>query len=207
MANYILAGVKMSSNSKIIKLCFFGPSGSGKSTVADIAKKILIQQNYVVKKVNVGEPLHQIQDYIYTTFNLANTGQDGPLLQFIAQRFETSLGPTFLKKIKNIEFINQSHSLVIINSDCRNNSYQYLKELGFKFIRVSTSESNIISRLEVRGDVSLAQKNHSVEQTSEIVTDYFLDNNDSVEDLQNKVINLLHNITIPPTRFCLRDLY
>lgn len=207
MANYILAGAKMSIIQKRFKICFFGPSGSGKSTAADIAQKYLIQQNYLVQKVNVGEPLHQIQEYIYSTFNLSNTGQDGPLLQFVAKHFESQLGPHFSKKIQGLEADNCSYSLAIINSDCRDNSYQYLKNLNFKFIRVLASKDNISLRLQVRGDINLAQKNHSVEQISQIIPDYLVDNNESIISLKDKIETLINLIINQSSRTSLRDLF
>lgn len=207
MASFILAGEKMSINQEIIKLCFFGPSGSGKSTVAVLAKKILLEKNYSVQKINVGQPLHQIQDYIYDLFDLPNTGQDGQLLQFIAHHFEGSLGPYFSQKIESIENQNVNGLRVIINSDCRNNSYQYLKKLNFKFIRVLTSQDNVAIRLQTRGDISLAQKCHSVEQTNQIIPDYFLDNNDTLVSLESKTEILINQIINQSQRVSLRELY
>lgn len=207
MANYILDGAKMNIIQKRFKLCFFGPSGSGKSTAADIAQKYLIQQNYIVQKVNVGEPLHQIQEYIYSAFNLPNTGQDGSLLQFVAKHFESQLGPHFSKKIQNLEANNYDHPLAIINSDCRDNSYQYLKNLNFKFVRVSASKDNIGLRLQVRGDINLAQKNHSVEQISQIIPDFLVENNESVASLKDKVETLISHIINQSSRTSLRDLF
>lgn len=207
MANYILAGAKMSIIQKRFKLCFFGPSGSGKSTAAAIAQKYLTQQNYIVHKINVGEPLHQIQEYIYSTFNLPNTGQDGSLLQFIAKHFELQLGPHFSKKIQSLEANNCSYSLAIINSDCRDNSYQYLKSLDFKFVRVLASKDNIDLRLQVRGDINLAQKNHSVEQISQIIPDFQVDNNESIIILKDNIESLIKYIINQPSRTSLRDLF
>ena len=196
----------MNSSQKIFKICFFGPSGSGKSTCAEIIKSKLIQKKWLVKKINVAEPLHQIQKYIYDVFGLANTGQDGPLLQFIAKYFESQLGPCFSKKVAEIVEQSCNCPLVIINSDCRNNSYQYLKSLGFKFIRVATAENNISDRLALRGDTAPAQKNHSVEQTSDIIADYSIDNNDSIDLLSNKIDQLIDSLIISSKRVCLKDL-
>lgn len=176
-----------------LKLSFFGPSGSGKSTALDLVQTILNSDYPTLThiKLNVAAPLHQIQNFAYKTFSLSNSGQDGMLLQFLATHFENKLGPTFVKTLSSLP-----HNLVL-NSDCRDNAYPYLKKSGFIFIRINTSSHLINKRLNLRSDISSADPNHQVEKITLIIPDFVINNDGSTIQLKQELSHLL--TTLLPT--------
>jgi cytidine deaminase len=188
----MLVGGKMNTP-EVVKVCFFGPSGSGKSTCAEISEGIFKRRNFRVERVNVAQPLHDVQTYSYLRFDLDNTGQDGELLQFLAHHFEAMLGPCFRNRVLKLESKFSGTRLAIINSDCRNNSYSYLRDLNFIFIRVLSDPDTIEKRLGKRGDITLAEKNKSVEQINLIRPDIILDNNGTIGELETRIENLFEN--------------
>ncbi len=169
----------------VVKIAFFGPSGSGKSTAAMILEDLVIKHSYFeVVRLNVAAPLHAIQKFAYLQFGIKKTGQDGLLLQFLAEHFEDKLGTTF---VRNLGKIDKSRNIVVINSDCRDNAYQYLKRAGFVFVRIETSRENIFKRLGVRGDITRFSRKHKVERVGMIRADYVIVNDGSLGELKVKV--------------------
>ena len=65
------------------RICLFGPTGSGKSTIARH-----LASRYGAEVISVAEPLHRLQDLIYGFLRMDVAGQDGELLQFLAQKIE-----------------------------------------------------------------------------------------------------------------------
>lgn len=185
----------------LFRICFFGPSGSGKSTCAKFAISYFKRQGFATCYLNAATPLHQIQKYSYRKFNITNSGQDGKFLQFLASHFEKNLGPNLIKQIAVSESRYVNKKLATINSDCRNNTYPYLKKLGFFFIKVSANPKVIAKRLSQRGDISLAQNSHRVEQSNHIHPHLILQNNKSKKSLE---INLekIFNIYIKDLFYC-----
>ena len=154
-------------NNEIIKLCFFGPSGSGKSTIESILKNCLWQKGYWTHIVNMAYPLHNIQDSAYEILELENKAQDGVFLQFLVNHFGIKvLCDLFTKKVKHLEnwwitneYITRKEkdTHLIVNTDCRNNSYLTLKEEGFVFVKVDTEPYLRLSRLKKRQDITTAE--------------------------------------------------
>lgn len=140
-----------------LKFCLYGPSGSGKTTLSQYLEK-----KYKFELIKISKPLHDFQKYFYSKLELKVDIQDGELLQFLANKIEAVsegwLGKSFIKRVEN------SNSKYIINDDCRLNSYTYLKENGFVFIKVQTdlkisfrkrkdfTEANSLSPLELGFD-------------------------------------------------------
>lgn len=170
----------------INKICLYGPSGSGKSTIADY-----IVKKYGAELFKIADPLYKIQKCFYKMLEKDINGQDGELLQFIAYKIEKEkpgwLAQNFLDKI---ETTNKS---LIINDDCRLNSYYYLKKNGFIFIRIYTKQDVILNRM--RTDHISIDTNHSVEQGFEkFQPDHTVDNSGSIEEsllLTYKIIDSL----------------
>ncbi len=173
-----------------LRLCFFGKeSGVGKSTAGALAYDYLSFEikTHSVYRLNVAQPLHDIQSFAYQRFNLESTGQDGRLLQFLAAHFQARLGPTFQANLDHLESL--ATKTIIINSDCRNNTYPVLKDRSFIFIEVLRPRP--IARI---GDSSQFNKDHPVEFTSQIVPDLRLDNSGTLEDLRPRLTSLLHHL-------------
>lgn len=178
-------------------LCFFGESGAGKTTAADIAVKLLMP-HYSVIRCDVATPLREIQNFCRKTFDLPNSGNprkpanftsDGELLSFLAQHFEPYLAPTFVKRYNehmdlflSVQARRESSGSpqntcgkpVFINADCRNNSYDLLKKLGFTFIKVCTPPEIRRSRTQQRDLTPFAS--NPAELISNIEPTYCLNN-------------------------------
>ncbi len=183
---------------KIIKLSLFGPSGSGKTTSEKIIKQIVKEKydNHKVISVNVAQPLHEIQKFAYKKFDLVNGGQDGVLLQFLANHFENYLGKACVKRIKSkIKLHSEKGNLIFLNSDCRNNAYQDLKQEGFLFIRIFTQPRLIKKRLRKRQDITYFDPEKGIEQINKIKQNYFVNNSGSIQKLKDNLKRLLKQIT------------
>ena len=175
-----------------IKIAFVGRSGSGKTTCGEIMRRIIKRRypKYRTVGLNVARPLHWAQAYLYRTFGLKNTGQDGVLLQFLAQHFEHRLGPVFRTNSKKLEAEN-GRKLVVINTDCRNNAYHYLKKAGFIFIKVEARPEILVERLIARGDIHAANPGRAVEKTDLIKPDLGVENNGTLAELRQILEDVL----------------
>lgn len=188
--------MKERQNEKILKVSFFGPSGSGKSTSARLIGEKNLLPDYKIIQANVAKPLHEIQAHAYELFNIPNTGQDGALLQFLAKHFEEHLGTTCVANIKfqlNKEE-NKDKNIFFLNSDCRQNAYFALKKNGFVFIRVFTNFETIKERKGIRGDISNINEAERVEQIEKMRSDYLLDNNGSLFELEENLKIILEKM-------------
>jgi energy-coupling factor transporter ATP-binding protein EcfA2 len=170
------------------KICLFAPTGSGKSTIAKC-----IAQEYNAKIIKIAEPLYHFQDYFYEMINKEIEGQDGELLQFLGQKIESEkpgwLGKTFIDKVKKCS------NKLIINDDCRFNSYEILKDFGFIFIKIVTEKE--IREERLRSDHVEINPNHPVEAGFDYFEEnYCIYNNGLLEETMieiRKIINSLHD--------------
>lgn len=157
-----------------ILICLYGPTGSGKSTVA----RYLVDM-FEAELIKVAAPLYELQDAFYRTLGMEIDGQDGELLQFLANKIEKErpawLGTRFLERVR------QSPRDIVINDDCRLNSYPALRGAGFTFIRVRTSPDVLAAR--PRSDHTPVDHRHPVEQGFEqFDADYELVNDGALHD-------------------------
>ena len=169
-----------------IKICLYGPTGSGKTTMSQ-----QIVENYDAELFKIAKPIYELQDFFYKTIEKDFHGQDGEFLQFIGYKIEKErpgwLAQNFLQRIKS------SNKMLIINDDCRLNSYFYLKEDGFIFINIYTKLEKIKERL--RKDHHPIDPNHPVEQGFEkFQPDYMVDNNGSLQDSLNSIYNIIDSL-------------
>ena len=185
----------------VTKLCFFGPSGSGKTTAMNMAYGYLVSElkwNNTLF-LNISDPLHAIQRNICKELNLPYIAQDGELLQFLVEHFGIEVILDLLKKRLN-KFLSENEDneapLFVLNSDCRNNAYEALKDAGFIFIRVSTSPENRMKRLGERQDVTLADLDKELEQTSDILAEYIIINNGEKWELREEVKKAMEHFLI-----------
>lgn len=105
-------------------------------------------------------------------------GQDGELLQYLAGKIEREqvgwLGRTMVGKVL------ASTNRLVVNDDCRWNSYPALAETGFRFVRVRTAPE-LRSRRR-RADHTPADPGHPVEQGFEhFRADFEIDNDGPLE--------------------------
>ncbi len=175
-------------------ISFFGSSGAGKSTCYEYAEAYLESFGYKVFRANVARPLREVQSYAYKTFGKEYQDpddpafrQDGQLLGFLAKHFEERLGPCFKNSIEKILSENRSKKIAIINTDCRNNSYEYLLKMGFDFIRVETPPDTLTLRRRLRGDLTPFEHTSSVEQYDLIKPRLTISNDGTREELKEKI--------------------
>ena len=171
------------------KICLYGPTGSGKTTIA----QHLIRK-YNAELIKIATPLYQMQNEFYQKLGKTISGQDGEFLQFLASKILKEnpfwLTDQFLKKV------SQSNKHLIVNDDCRLNSYDVLKKDGFIFIRVSTSSKNILKRM--RNDHTPIDTNHPVEQGfDKFNADHIIENNGSIDESLAKIDMLVENYVRP----------
>jgi|APSaa5957512622_1039677.scaffolds.fasta_scaffold89475_2 hypothetical protein len=198
MVRYIKDGLMNCTKPIPIKIAFVGPSGSGKSTASTLAKAYLEKEMplYWICECNVAKPLHLMQRKIYEVMgviDIKSRNQDGELLQYLAAKFEKELGPKYIEEVDNIVSAYQG-KVVCINSDCRNNSYKYLKENGFIFVRIGTDDNIIAERLPNRKDITKADSKKSVEGIDQIEIDHLISNNGTLGELNSSVKLLIKKI-------------
>lgn len=157
------------TGARALRVCLYGPTGSGKSTIAGH-----LAARYDAEIVKVAEPLHRFQDSFYRILGVTATGQDGELLQFLAQKIERER-PGWLGRIM-VGRVVSSNSPIVVNDDCRWNSYAALERVGFLFVRVWTAPDEILRRL--RRDHTPVHGDHPVEHgLDRFRKDYEIDNN------------------------------
>lgn len=180
-----------------LKICFFGPSGSGKSTCFEMARDAIaerIGKGVRVYRADVARPLHEIQQNAYTKLGLAvpkqrleDMRQDWTLLAFLASHFESHLGKACYAFVDDVSQAHPGRDAAFINTDCRNNAYDSLHDLGFWFVRVATDEEVVRERLAERQDITPCDMSAAVEQTDKIEAHWTLKNNGTPEELREMV--------------------
>lgn len=189
--------------SKNLLVAFVGPSCAGKSTCYEYALPELVRLGYLVFRCDVAVPLRRIQQFAYSQFGLKSPGyadvptefkQDGKLLSFLAQHFEERLGPRLAFEVENIQIQNWQEPVAIINTDCRNNAYDSLKELGFVFVWVAASPDNLDKRKTERGDLTPFDPKATVEQIGHIHPKHYIFNNGTLAGLEDSVREVLKRI-------------
>jgi hypothetical protein len=196
---------------KHILLSFVGPSGSGKTTAAKFAVEMLREKGICTARLDVAEPLREIQSFAYARFGRPSPGdaskpetflQDGKLLGFLAGHFENFLQDSFCRRFNKLmkdfsgpftwTHVKKKSRNAVINADCRNNSYEYLKELGFIFIRLQISEETRAKRLTRRSDLSKGVT--SIDATDQISESIFINNDDLLSELKDKIGGVITGI-------------
>jgi hypothetical protein len=169
-----------------LRICLYGPTGSGKTTLARQLVK-----HHGAELIKIAEPLYQLQDSIYGMIGKKIKGRDGELLQFLGHKIEKEL-PQWLA-LQFIRKVNCSSCPIIVNDDCRLNSYPVLRNHGFVFIHVQTStEQREVRR---RDDHIAIDPAHSVERGFEgFISDYTLSNDGMLGDTFAKLVSLLFRL-------------
>jgi|GEM_PF-1476269 len=175
-----------------LSICFFGPSGSGKSTCFEIARdamldRLNLRDGASVHRADVAEPLHDIQRAAYNRLGLDSTGQDGRLLSFLADHFRPHLGTAIRSLVDQACESRRAGEVAFVNTDCRNNAYDTLHELGFWFVRVATPAGVVRDRLSSRGDATPHSPSAAVEQIDKITAHWTINNGGSLDELREQV--------------------
>lgn len=164
-----------------MRICFLAPSCYGKSTAVRY-----LESKYNVINIKIATPLYELQDMFYKYINKEMKGkQDGELLQFLGYKIRKE-NPDFLKN-SFIEKLNSLESKIIVNDDARPFDYEFLKDLGFIFIKINGFKRE-------RCDHTKSDDKKSIEWQEEIPFDYELDNYGSLEEFYENIDKLMEVI-------------
>lgn len=168
-----------------LKICFLAPSGYGKSTAVKI-----LQKKYNAKNIKIAAPLYELQNNFYHFIGMdIGYKQDGELLQYLGKKIRNEnkyfLLDSFKSEIRRAEKSNYS---MILNDDCRPDDYDYLKDLGFIFVKINGFKRD-------RDDYTKSDDNNNLEwKFDEIPHDYIINNVGTIEDYEKQLDNLLFAI-------------
>lgn len=178
-----------------------GKSGSGKDTITDIIQKLTIKKDFIVYKNSFAKSIKDIlvfnlgvfdnykeieknknsKDYIpnFTIYGEPMTTRQA--LQNIGEEFKKIFGKDiWIKSLKNnIGNDYKYNSILIIITDVRfENEFDFVKnELGGKMILVTSPNSN--------------NYEHISEKPINKEYDYIIENSGTLEELENKVKEIL----------------
>jgi cytidine deaminase len=190
---------------KTIKLALYGTPGAGKSTTTKIIMQYCMNENLICYRLRLADPLYECQKAVYEVAGKPLKDfyvQDGELLNFLGSHLRkinpAVLTEKFKEKLDTTEALiinKKEHFALIVCDDMRRPDYEFMKENGFNIINVFASPEVCISRREVRGDVSLGSHKHTTEQgLDSIIPDLTIENTGTLEELRDKVIDLLTKI-------------
>ena len=164
-----------------MKLCFIAPSGYGKTTAVDY-----IEKTYDAKNIKIADFLYEVQNYIYGRMDIYTNGkQDGELLQFLGKKVR-EIDSTFLLRNFQNKVINTNNE-IILNDDCRPKDYEYLKSLGFIFIKLDSYSRD-------RSDITKVDKKNTLEWQELPECDYVISNFGSIDEYYKNIDNLMERI-------------
>lgn len=175
----------MVSNNKQLKICFIGKMRSGKSKAVDY-----VISTRKAEKVDFGDKLKEVVNMLYP--NLDKQTKNRKLLQGIGQHMRMYDESIWLRPVDKI--ITESDKDIIVCASCRqDNEYNFLKQHGFKFVKIDCKDSLRVKRAEDSGDdFSLMDFMHETElQVDNFKVDYVITNEDSIEFLENEIENIL----------------
>lgn len=162
-------------------ITFIAPSGYGKSTAIEIIKEF-----YDIENIKIGKPLYDLQDIFYKKINMTvRDTQDGELLQFLGYKIRKE-NPNYLldEFYKSLCFSKKD---IITNDDCRPNDYEFLKRLGFVFIKINGFKRD-------RNDYTPIDSKSKLEWQEEIECDYEIDNYGDLENYKTNILNVMSQI-------------
>ena len=176
--NHILNKVDTSEK---LKIAFVAPSCYGKSTAVKI-----LESKMDAKNIKIAEPLYEMQKAFYEKVNvLIKEEQDGELLQFFGSKVRKE-NPGYLENV----FTNKLNNLeneIILNDDVRPLDFEFMKKLGFIFVKINGFKRD-------RNDKTKANDNSSLEWKNSVVCDYTVDNLGTLEEYENNLMDLMEAI-------------
>lgn len=167
-----------------IKISFLAPPYYGKTTGVK-----LIKDHFSAQTIKMAQPLYELQNYFYTTINkpLEKEMQDGELLLFFGNKIRKEqpefLHIRFLERMKELE--NKTN--LILNDDCRPHSYEFLKSLGFYFIKINGFPRQRVDHVPVN-------TKSSVEWHNDIPYDFTVDNLGTLKEYRKNLLSLIDRI-------------
>lgn len=175
----------------------YGHTGSGKSTTSNLVREYFQSGGYRVQILKLAQPLYDLQSRFYETADvlMGPYDQDQVLLEEIASQLRrispTSIVDDFLRRLEKLE------ADIVINDDLRDAHVDYpmLKQWGFRFVRITCSESVRLERLSRRQDVSTVIHSNTTAEIDLIEPDVVIDNSiDDLEKLKGKVHTAMESL-------------
>lgn len=166
-----------------MKLCFLAPSEYGKNTAVKILSK-----KYPIKNIKIAEPLYHLQKYFYDYISTPLQGeQDGELLQYLGKKIRNE-NPSFLLKqfLKELQCLD-NYQGIITNDDCRPPDYQFLKDLGFIFVKINGFK-------RARIDHSKSDPSSCLEWHNNTPHDYVVNNLGTLQEYEDNLYRLMEKI-------------
>jgi dephospho-CoA kinase len=166
-----------------------GQMGSGKTTAA----KYLVEK-YCFRRKQISGKMREIAQEL----GLKPTRK---FLQGIGKFMREIDDDVWIRYL--VKKINEITSKSIVIDDIRRkNEVDYLKPLGFKFIRIESSSSERKERIASRDSQKISKEdwkkwsNHLTEiQVAELDVDYILENNGTIQSLMKKLDELIHELS------------
>lgn len=180
-----------------MKVALFGKIRSGKDTVGEILIK-----EYDCTRVAFGDGIKKIIDEFFP--EAWDNGKPRHHYQFIGQKLR-ELNPdvwvnNLVKRaedirLQNLIYRDKNTSFVVTDGRQANEAVK-LKEQGYTIVLVETDETTRIERMRQAGDnFTLDMLRHETElQVDLIEPDYIINNNGTLEDLKNRVRELVNEL-------------
>ncbi|MBB6157631.1 dephospho-CoA kinase [Pseudomonas sp. JAI115] len=179
-----------------IRLSIVAPSGSGKSTAAKYLYEYFTHLGLKVQVLKLAAPLYRLQARFYSEActALSPGAQDQKLLEQVAGQLR-SIDPFALVKAFAQE-LEKTEADVVINDDLRDDQtdWPYLRENGFKVIKIVTDPLSRQQRLESRKDISVIHNSALDFQIERIHADFTLANDSTPDAFRHQIQELANHL-------------
>lgn len=167
-----------------MKIALFGKMRSGKNTVADVLIKTLGFKEYAFST-----GIHEIINNYYPEAKAE--GKPRHHLQFIGQQLRELDQDVWVKYLLNS--VGETDANIVVTDGRQLNEAQILKDHGYIIIRIEADEKERIKRIKALGDKFTPDLfEHETEKQVDLVEPHVtMFNNGSIEDLEDRVINLV----------------
>ncbi|MBF6228515.1 hypothetical protein IU470_25835 [Nocardia abscessus] len=172
-----------------VRLALFGASGAGKSTTCRLLLETVQQRGLAGVLVKLAEPLYDVQRLIYSLCGhpvIEPYRQDGILLSSLADNFRR-IDPGSLTRLFAARVAGAEKADVVICDDMRRPDYEALREMGFRFVRITAPEAVRIGRRTARDDLAPVSDAHAAETPISLAPDFEVLNDSSFEHLARQV--------------------
>lgn len=170
-------------NTKLRKIALIGEAGSGKDFVANY-----LMENYDFVRLAFADKVKSIAADLFPTA-YSSDKKPRELLQAVGTKMREIDPEVWIRTV--VRKVSDSQPYVV--TDLRMpNEYEALKNEGFTFIRLLTSEETRMKRLRARGDVFKATDlTHDTERHYDSFEYDFTIGNDETDDVKNQIDRIL----------------